>query len=298
MKSVAIILTDHKSISEKIIIKSINYLKKSKLKKIYFIGSLNFYKNLYKKIPKSNKFEFFNIKFNNRKPLNYLNKTTEFAIKLLKDKKIHFLINMPLNKKKFFNNKFNGFTEFFSHKLKLKNKENMLLYNKKFSVCPITTHIKIKDVSKKISKNKIKQAIKNIYIFYKKAFNKKPKIIVLGMNPHASKDFAYNNEDDLIIYPAIKELNQKKLRILGPVSSDTAFQKIKDDTVFIGMYHDQVLIPFKSINKFEGINITIGLKYLRLSPDHGVGNTKTNYNLINNLSFLKCINFCEQIKNV
>lgn len=298
MKSIGIILTDQESNSEKLIIKTFKQLLKCKIKKIFFIGSSKYFPELYKKILKIEKFSFININYNKNLHFKYLNDVTNISIKLLQENKINFLINTPLNKKKFFQNKYPGFTEFFASKLQSKGKESMLLYNSKFSVCPITTHEKIKNVSKKISKKKIIKNVLNIYYFYKKVLKKKTHFKVLGLNPHASKDLKNKNEDNFIIKPAIKKLRQKKIDIVGPLSADTAFNSIKKNSVYIGMYHDQVLIPFKLINKFNGINITLGLNFLRISMDHGVGNPRDNLKLINNESFVKAIEFCEKYKNV
>ena len=174
-----------------------------------------------------------------------------------------------------------------------KKNENMLLYNENFSVCPVTTHVEINKVEKNITKLKICNTIHNIKNFYNKILRKKIKIILLGLNPHASKDLNKNSIDIKLLTPLIKRF-KKKINIEGPVSADTAFRCTKGK-VYIGMYHDQVLIPFKIINNFNGINITIGKKLLRLSPDHGTGkDLLKNKSKINILSFIKCIKFCEK----
>ena len=225
--------------------------------------------------------------------LIYLQKITKQAIKIFNKNKKTIILNMPIDKKKFLNNSFPGFTEFFSHILDKKNNENMLLYNdKSFSVCPLTTHIEIKKVEENITKKKLKNCILNVVNFYK-ILNKKIEINVLGLNPHASVDLGKETKDKNIIFKIVKEMKKKGINIVGPISADTAFMKNSNYKVFIGMYHDQVLIPFKTINKFNGINITIGKKILRLSPNHGTAkNMKRQKNNINNLSFKKCIDFC------
>ncbi|MEL0242259.1 MAG: 4-hydroxythreonine-4-phosphate dehydrogenase PdxA, partial [Pelagibacteraceae bacterium] len=223
-----------------------------------------------------------------------LNNITNESLKLFKQKKINKIINMPLNKKKFLGKKFIGFTEFFSKKLNNLNNSNMLLFNNNFSVCPLTTHIQIKDVNKEITKSNFIKAINNINTFYNKILKKKPQIIVLGLNPHCSKDFDSKTVDQKLLSKEILLLKKKKINIIGPVSADTAFLKYKNK-VFVGMYHDQVLIPFKLINKFDGINLTIGNKIIRMSPDHGTAETlikKRKY--ISNQSFIKCLKFCEK----
>ena len=175
----------------------------------------------------------------------------------------------------------------------------MLLYNeKKFSVCPITTHIQLKNVDKILSEKKLKSSINNIINFYKK-INKEINIIILGLNPHASIDFSENTKDKKLLNKVIKYFKKKKINISGPVSADTAFMENVNNKVFVGMYHDQVLIPFKTLNKFDGINITIGKKILRLSPDHGTAkNLRGNKKNISNESFLRCIDFCSKKLNV
>ena len=291
MNSIAILLSDFESINESIIIKSFNKIKKSKIKKIYIIGDKNKFRKLYNKIHNIKKIKFINYFLNNNNPFKYTHGITDIAIDLLKKKKINYLINMPLNKKKYLKN-FKGYTEFFSNKINKTKKYNMLLYNKNFSVCPLTTHIEIKKVDKEISKKNIFICINNVLEFYKKIIKKKIKIVILGLNPHASKDFN-KTKDQKILIPVVKYFKNKGIDISGPTPADTAFNNEKGK-IYIGMYHDQVLIPFKMKNKFDGINITIGNKFIRMSPDHGPAkDLKTTKRKINNQSFLNCIKFCE-----
>ena len=146
----------------------------------------------------------------------------------------------------------------------------MLIFNKKLSVSPITTHIPLKNVHKEISKNKIIKHVKLINTFYKKNLKLIPKIGVTGLNPHCESNFN-SSEEDKIITPAINYLKNKKYKISGPFPADTIFlkEKIKEFDVIIGMYHDQVLTPIKTIYGFSAINITLGLPFIRISPDHG-----------------------------
>ena len=291
MKSICILLTDHQSINDLILLKSYNRLKKNRLHKIYFIGDKKKFKNAFNISKKIKNIFFLNIqkKISN---FEYLNKITDCGIDLFNKRKINFLINMPLNKSRYLGSKFEGFTEFFSYKIdKKKTMENMLLYNKNFSVCPLTTHVEIRNIEKLITKKRIVKTVLNIKNFFTKN-NKKINIEILGLNPHAGKDFKNNTIEKKIIMPAIKTLNKSKKFVSGPKSADTAFEK-PNGKVYLGMYHDQVLIPFKTINKFDGINITIGKKLIRMSPDHGTGENIKAKNKINNKSFLNCINFCE-----
>ena len=299
MNSVCILLTDHESVNEDIIILSYKYLLKVRMNKIYFIGSKKNFKKIYEKFNKKKKFKFIDVELKKNNFFNYLKSITIKAIKLCKSKKNTFILNMPLNKKKFLKNKFPGFTEFFSYHLDKKKNENMLLYNEKnFSVCPLTTHIELKKVENNINEKKIKNCVNNIVNFYKK-INKKIEIVILGLNPHASTDFNKNVKDKSLIGKIVENMKKRKINISGPISADTAFINNYKNKVFIGMYHDQVLIPFKTINKFDGINITIGKKIFRLSPDHGTAkDLKSQKKTISNKSFLKCINFCSKKLNV
>lgn len=293
MNSIGILLTDHQSINESIILKSVNKIKNSRLKLIFFIGDKKKFPKLFNKVSKLKKCQFIHVE-NRTKSFDYLNNILNHALKLFKLNKIKYIINMPIDKKKFLINKYPGFTEMFSQKIDNKKNENMLLFSQNFSVCPVTTHIPLNEVNAKINYKIVNQALKNIDNFYKKTLKKKIKLSILGMNPHASKDFAKKNKDNQILKKIVKNLKKKKVDIDGPLSADTAFKNYKNK-VYIGMYHDQVLIPFKLINKFNGINITIGKKYIRLSPDHGTGVDIFKKNKkINTLSFRKCIEFCEK----
>ena len=167
----------------------------------------------------------------------------------------------------------------------------MLIYNKKFSVSPLTTHLDIKEISKKITPALIINKIKTLNQWYKKKLKKKPKIAVLGLNPH-NAELRKNSEEKRIIIPTIKKLEKSGINIKGPFVADTFFMdSFKKFDLLIGMYHDQVLTPFKSIYKFDAINITIGLKYIRTSPDHGTAKTMIGKNKANPNSLIKCIDF-------
>lgn len=296
MSSLSILLIDEFSISEKIILKSFKMLEKAKLSKIFFIGDEKKFKKIKRITLNKNKFEFINIKHKKNSELSYINEVTKKGIDLFKEKKIKYLINMPINKKKFLKNKYFGFTEFFSKKFDNKKNHNMLMYSENFSVVPITTHIELKDVDRQISFKNIKASINNIAKFNIKYLkNRNFQIVVLGINPHASIDLGIKNKDHSILKKAVKFFRKKNLNIVGPISADTAFKNLKNK-IFLGMYHDQVLIPFKLLNGFKGINITIGKELIRLSPDHGTGTDliKKNIKSISNISFIECIKFCEK----
>ena len=218
----------------------------------------------------------------------------DVAIKLIKSGLTKKFINGPINKKNFLRNKFLGITEFISHKFDQK-KSAMLIYNKNLSVCPVTTHLPLKFVNKKINQKLIFEKTLLIDKFYKDNLNITPKIAVAGLNPHC-ETIDKINEDNKIILPAIKRLKKNGLKIEGPFSADTIFlrQNRKKYDVIMGMYHDQVLSPFKALYEYDAINITLGLPFFRISPDHGPNIKMVNKNLSNPISLIKAIEFLDK----
>ena len=270
--------------------------KKNK-KKIILIGCKNLLKNQMKKLKynfffneisdlsnsKKDKINIINVDYKFKKTFNkitdksnkYLKACFDLSFKILKKNKSIGLINGPISKKHFLKKKYPGITEYIASKTNSKN-EVMLIYNEKLSVSPITTHIPLKHVIKNISKKKIIDNVININNFYKKKLRKNPKFAVLGLNPHCESTDKIS-EEKIKIIPAIKYLKSKNLNINGPFSADTFFsdKNLKKYNVVVGMYHDQVLIPMKTLYSFNAINLTIGLPFIRVSPDHG-----PNYEMI------------------
>ena len=228
-----------------------------------------------------------------KKSNKFIENSFKLAFKIIKQYKFQKLINGPISKKNFLNKKFLGITEYISKKFKLKN-TCMLIYNKNLSVCPITTHLPVKLITKKINKKIIINKVSLISAFYKKKFRLKPKIAILGLNPHCESIHHYN-EDEKIIKPAIKLLKYK-YNVSGPYSADTMFLKEnrKKFNVIIGMYHDQVLTPFKTLYEYDAINITLGLPFIRISPDHGPNERMLGMNKSNPTSLLKAIQFLDK----
>ena len=243
---------------------------------------------------KKDSINFINIVFNRKDENKYISNSFSFALKLLKINKNLRLINGPITKKKFLKNKFKGITEYLASKTNNTNKVAMLIFNKKLSVSPITTHIPLKYVHKNISKKKIINHTRLINSFYVKNFHKKPSIAITGLNPHCESNFN-SSEEDRIIKPAINFLKKKKYKVSGPYPADTVFlnEQTKKFDVIIGMYHDQVLGPLKSIYGFNAINITLGLPFTRISPDHGPNSKMFGKNISNPNSLIEAINFLE-----
>ena len=230
-------------------------------------------------------------KNNNKK--NYIKNSFKVAFDIIKSGFTKKMINGPINKKNFLENKFLGITEYISQKFNLK-KFAMLIYNKKLSVCPITTHLPIKNVSNKITKKTIIEKALLVNDFYKINLGFKPRIAVTGLNPHC-ESINKLNEDEKIVKPAIKSLKKRGLKVNGPYPADTIFlnQNRRNFDVIIGMYHDQVLGPIKALKEYDAINITLGLPFFRISPDHGPNIKMINKNLSNPLSLIRALEFLD-----
>jgi len=224
---------------------------------------------------------------------SFINESFRIALKILKQKNCSGLINGPISKKYFLKGKSLGITEYLSKKTKRDNVA-MIIFNKKLSVSPITTHLALKNVNKNISTKKICTHIELINEFYKKNFKKKPRIAVTGLNPHCESNFK-DCEEDRIIIPAIKNLRAKNFRIEGPFPADTIFMQghLKKFDIIVGMYHDQVLTPMKALFGFDAINITLGLPFVRISPDHGPNSSMLGKNLSDPKSLIKALKFMD-----
>ncbi len=319
-KPIIIVAGEPNSIFFEIFFKSIKY-KKFK-SPIILIASKNLIKlqmrklNIYRKIRlikyldlkeyrlDNKKINLINVNFNQKKPFDkitsksndYIQKSFDIALKILNKKITNKFINGPVSKKFFLKKKFLGITEYLAHKTKTKNFA-MLIYNRNLSVCPLTTHLPIKKVSKRINKSLIKEKIKLIDVFFKQHLNQKAKMAITGLNPHCESidDF---NEDEKIIKPTIKSMIKLNYKIYGPVAADTIFLKRNREkyNVIIGMYHDQVLTPIKTLFEYDAVNITLGLPFIRISPDHGPNEKMMGKNRSNPLSLINALTFLDTKK--
>ena len=277
----------------------------AQMKKLGFKFDINLITNDFKnfKILNNKKINIINVEYSFNKtfePISknsnrYIENSFNAALFYLKKNKLTKFINGPVSKKYFLNGKSLGITEYLAKKLKIKNDFAMLIFNKKLSVSPLTTHLALKDVNKNISKQKIYNHVKLISKFYEKNFMKKPKIAITGLNPHCESNFK-NSEEDQYIKPAIKALIKKNHKVKGPFAADTIFMKeqSKNYDVIIGMYHDQVLTPLKSLFGFDAINITLGLPFTRISPDHGPNYSMLGKNLSDPRSLVEALKFLDR----
>ena len=272
------------------------------LKFNYKINLINHYDGNLSKI-KNDRINLIDVSFKFKKTFDkitdksniYIENCFALAIKILKKKNCLGLINGPISKKNFLKEKYFGITEYLANKCGKKNQVVMLIYNKKLSVSPITTHIPLKDVHKHITKEKIINHVKLIQNFYIKKLNINPRIAITGLNPHCESNYK-SSEEDKIIKPAIKVLQRKKYKVSGPFAADTIFIKehSKKYDVIIGMYHDQVLTPAKTLFGFNAINITLGLPFIRISPDHGPNSSMLGKNISDPQSLIEAFNFLKK----
>ena len=314
MNNFGIILGEPNSINSEILAKSIAFKKKvvvignynllssqlkilkikRRLKKIKKIEEINKSKNILCVLDVPLKFKgAFSV--NTKESSVYIKKCLIIGHQLCLQKKIGGIINCSINKKNLFKNKNMGVTEFLAQKNKIYKSEVMIIYNKKISVVPLTTHIRVKQISKSLKSRILIKKIKTLHRCYIHYFKKNPRIAVLGLNPHNFENNK-NSEEVKIILPIVKSL-KKKFRISGPYPSDTIFLKdnLKKFDVIVGMYHDQVLTPFKALFGFDAINITFGLPYIRMSPDHGIANDKKKLNISNPQSLNRCIEIMSKL---
>lgn len=314
MKKIILLSGDPNSINSELIYKSWKKIPISLKKRIYLITNYNLIKKQLKtlryrvsllKVKNINvnsssqslkvidiKLKFKNpFKVSRRSASKFVLDSLNFAHNQALKNDVAGIINCAIDKK-LLNKKKTGVTEYLASKCKIKNSsESMLIANDKFAVSPITTHLDIKDVAKNLSKNKIVLKIMTINKWFKKLIKRNPKIGILGLNPH-NAELIKGSEEKNIIIPAIKMMKKKGLNIYGPLISDTLFiNDYKKYDVIVGMYHDQVITPFKTLFKFNAINITLGLKYLRVSPDHGTATNLIKKNKGNPASLMKCFKF-------
>ena len=211
------------------------------------------------------------------------------------------IVTNPINKKMMYRSGFNfrGHTDFLASLSQNKNIPVMMMVTKEFKTIPMTIHVPLKDVPKLISKDLIEITVNIARESLISLFNiSQPRIVVTGLNPHSGENGDIGDEEERIITPAINE--SKKIQncyLEGPVPADTAFssEKRTDYDVVICMYHDQALIPIKTLDFFNGVNVTLGLDFIRTSPDHGTGFDIAGKNIANPDSLIAAVNLAYQM---
>jgi len=231
----------------------------------------------------------------------YAVKSLTMAVQALKENKIHGLVTAPIHKKNTYSQefKFTGHTPFLQQFFGVQD-VLMLMVSSNLRVGLVTEHVPVSEIAKNVTRDAILSKLNILNNALMKDFGiEKPKIAVLGLNPHAGDEGLIGKEDEEIIKPAIKQAKHSML-VMGPYSADGFFarhQYERFDAV-LAMYHDQGLIPFKSLAIGEGVNYTAGLPVVRTSPDHGTAFDIAGKNKADHSSFLAAVYECIDIINL
>ena len=218
----------------------------------------------------------------------------------LKEGDVDVMLTAPINKAnirsaKF---KFKGHTDYLNNLFN--NKSLMMMVSKNLIIGLLTDHIPLNQIVSNLSENLIIEKLKILHNSLTKDFKiLNPNIAILSINPHAGDKGIIGSEDDEIIIPALERLNKENIQIMGPFSSDSFFGsgKYKEFNAVMGIYHDQALIPFKTLSFGSGVNFTAGLDVVRTSPDHGTGFDIAGKNIANNSSFFEALLLLKKIYN-
>ena len=215
------------------------------------------------------------------------------------------LITSPINKwalKKASDFPFEGHTDYLASLDPGNPMSIMMLTNRQnFRVVPVTIHLPLKQVSSRLNSKLLEETIIILNKSLRKDYQiKNPSIVITGLNPHAGEQSTMGYEEIDIIIPVIKKMNKLGFNLTGPLSADTSFTKdkrLKYDA-FVCMYHDQALIPVKTLSFDESINVTLGLSFIRTSPDHGTALDIAGKNIANPKSLILAIKEAQKIANV
>lgn len=228
-------------------------------------------------------------------------KAIESAVKDLKAEKLDVLITAPINKYNIQSKTFHfpGHTEYLADAFGAKN-FLMLLVSNDFKVGVVTGHVPLKDVSSLITKELVYNKIKILNESLIKDFAiSRPRIAVLSLNPHAGDNGLIGNEEKDFIIPAITKATSEKINVFGPYPADGFFGSCnhKKFDAILAMYHDQGLVPFKTLSFETGVNYTAGLPIIRTSPNHGTGYDIAGKNIANPNSFRSAMYLAIDIYN-
>jgi 4-hydroxythreonine-4-phosphate dehydrogenase len=223
------------------------------------------------------------------------------AVAALQQKQIDGLITAPIHKKNVQSAEFpyTGHTPYLKQFFQAPDVA-MMMCSDQLRVALLTEHVPVKEVAQHITKEKLLKKIQLIHKSLQTDFGiDKPRIAVLGLNPHSGDEGVIGNEEETIIKPAIKEAKNQNILVVGPYPADGFFARGRYDAFdcILAMYHDQGLIPFKTIAGGEGVNYTAGLPVVRTSPDHGTAFDIAGKNRADNTSFLTALFTCIDIIN-
>jgi len=225
-------------------------------------------------------------------------KSLQAAVGALKKNQIDLIITAPINKENIQSEefKFPGHTEYLEENFD--GKSLMILMTDELRIGLITGHIPVSKVAETITPELIKSKVETMYTSLQQDFNiSKPKIAVLGLNPHCGDNGIIGTEDDEIIRPTIIEIKESGKLVFGPYAADGFFgsKTYEQFDGVLAMYHDQGLAPFKALSFGNGVNFTAGLSKVRTSPDHGTGFDIAGKNKANPMSFKEALSTSLQI---
>lgn len=222
----------------------------------------------------------------------YALKSLEAAVAALKNSKIDVLVTAPINKSNIQSETFNfpGHTDYLAKELE--GESLMLMISRDLKVGLLTDHVPVKDVASTITRELIESKMKIIHKTLIEDFGiVRPKIAVLGINPHNGDNGVIGNEDDTILRPALDNIRNNGKLVMGPYAADSFFGSgnYKNFDAIIASYHDQGLVPFKTLAFGSGVNYTAGLSKIRTSPDHGTAYDLAGKNKANPESFKEAV---------
>ncbi|MDF2368102.1 4-hydroxythreonine-4-phosphate dehydrogenase PdxA [Sneathiella sp.] len=207
---------------------------------------------------------------------------------------VHALVTNPIHKKRLYEAGFAhpGHTEYLAALDERPGKSVMMLACPKLKVVPATVHIPIREVPAKLSADLLTHVIETTHRDLKSRFAlESPRLVVAGLNPHAGEDGSIGDEEETLLRPVIEKLRAGGMNITGPFAADSLFHdaaREKYDAA-ICMYHDQALIPLKTLDFEGGVNVTLGLSFIRTSPDHGTAEDIAGKGLANPASLIAAI---------
>jgi len=256
-----------------------------------------------------NNYEIIEVDYSSKvRPGEITPEAGDFAYRLLQkacELRPKYIVTAPTSKEamNLGGHKFNGQTEVLEKFLASGDqKAEMLFVSKDFRVLLLTRHIPLKDVSNKITTELIIEKIERLRNYFQnKLYINKPSFALCALNPHAGENGLIGTEEEKIILPAVKEMRERGINITNPLPADTLFRKgisnyLKDEKMpydcYIACYHDQGLIPIKSVASEKTVNMTIGLDVMRTSPSHGTAFDIAGKNIANPESMIEAIKYC------
>ncbi|WP_024768391.1 4-hydroxythreonine-4-phosphate dehydrogenase PdxA [Aquimarina macrocephali] len=223
---------------------------------------------------------------------SYAIKSLKSATEALKNDQIDVLVTAPINKHSIQSEefKFPGHTDYLDQELE--GNSLMFMITDDLKVGLLTDHVAVKDIADTITPELIEQKIDTIHHALKQDFGiSKPKIAVLGINPHSGDNGVIGKEDEDVLKPTIQKINESGILVYGPYAADSFFgsNNYKAFDAVVASYHDQGLIPFKTLSFGKGVNYTAGLHKVRTSPDHGTAFEIAGKDQADNSSFKEAV---------